>query len=416
MPNKKLILSKLESSFNFQYVIPPITSITFFQGNLDEVASQIKKRWQLIIEANPWLSGKLIKNKDHKRLQLVYSDDSPISKKTMDELFLLNPLGLKVHDKTPYQKLLEDVKIGIVKNGHALVNKPHPVVRLTLVADAEKKATKFALLFSMSHIVADGHCYYNILNMLSADGKIEALNAERKEEAIERIIDSVGRKEWGFINSAMISVNFMKGILFGKKPKIFGFYVDDNEINALKKEVKENEKPHFISTNDIITSRVFNFFKARLGLMLINLRVKLSGIINLDSGNYEAVVTYDKPGYTHPSDIRKSLNDGSPYLGIKNPLPGFFEAAFCKLGIITNWATFGKELALNNCEEILHLPLFPTNVVGSDFAIIFRPKQGKTGLIFCTKKYTKEDYENSEIPIRGLVSEDIFRQKVSSTS
>ena len=50
---------------------------------------------------------------------------------------------------------------------------------------------------------------------------------------------------------------------------------------------------------------------------------------------------------------------------------------FCRLGLITNWATFGKEVLLENCEEILHLPLFPMHVEGYEFAIIFRPKREK---------------------------------------
>ena len=40
--------------------------------------------------------------------------------------------------------------------------------------------------------------------------------------AIEKAIDAVGRKEWGFVNTPMVSVNFLKGIFFGGKPKIYG--------------------------------------------------------------------------------------------------------------------------------------------------------------------------------------------------
>ncbi len=97
MPNIKLILSELESSINFQYVIPPITTVSYFKGNLEQIAPQIKERWRLILEANPWLTGRIIKNKDHKRLQLEYSNDTPIPKETMDKHFVLNPVGLELH-------------------------------------------------------------------------------------------------------------------------------------------------------------------------------------------------------------------------------------------------------------------------------------------------------------------------------
>lgn len=409
MPIQKLKLSALESSFNFKFVIPPITSITFLEGNLEEIIPIIRYRWRLIVNANPWLTGKLIKDKSSKRLQLVYSDDIPVSENALDEIFLANPKEVNVHEKMSYKQLLKAVKPVAVKDGYAIVNKPHPTTILTLVADAKDK-NKFALIFSMSHIVADGHCYYNILNMLSNGAVVKALNPVRKEAAIEKSIDAVGRKEWGFVNTPMVSVNFLKGIFFGGKPKIYGFYVNDDQIHHHKNEVRStsNGKARFVSTNDIITSSFFNFIKARFAMMAINLRIKLPEITDVDSGNYEAVVVYDQEGYAQPTTIRQSLSQGPPYLGVKKSLPKPLEATHCTLGLITNWATFGKEIILPHSEEILHLPLFPMHVVGYEFAIIFRPKRGKLGMILCTKKYKAEDYKKSAMPLGEVVSEEIF--------
>lgn len=147
MSNKELILSELESSFNFRYVIPAITSITFLNGNLKQVALQIKERWQSIMNANPWLVGKLIRNRASKRLQLAYTDESPIPEKVIDEMFRVNPSGLEIHDKMPYKQLLENVKPVSVKDGRLIINKQYPTTLLTLVADLKQNATKFTLIF-----------------------------------------------------------------------------------------------------------------------------------------------------------------------------------------------------------------------------------------------------------------------------
>ena len=105
MPTKKLILSELESSFNFQHVIPPITVINFFTGNLKQVESRIRERWRLIVKKNPWITGRLIKNKDHKRLQLEYLSGDSVTEKHADELLYVNPPKLKLHSKLPYLKM-----------------------------------------------------------------------------------------------------------------------------------------------------------------------------------------------------------------------------------------------------------------------------------------------------------------------
>jgi len=124
-----------------------------------------------------------------------------------------------------------------------------------------------------------------------------------------------------------------------------------------------------------------------------------------DAGNYESIIVYDKGVYAKPSGIRQSLTSGKVFRGLKEKLPSFFEAATCDMGLITNWAPFSKEIKLKGAKEILHLPL--TTAKGKipyDVAIIFRPKEDKTGVIYYTSKYSKEAFLAAGLP----VSEEIF--------
>lgn len=56
-----------------------------------------------------------------------------------------------------------------IPQGRKLVNKGLPVSKLTI---ASAGAAGFAVIFSMSHTIANGGTYYQILNMISADGTI----------------------------------------------------------------------------------------------------------------------------------------------------------------------------------------------------------------------------------------------------
>jgi len=397
-------LLEIESQFISQH-ISGVSSITFYKGNLLDTALEIKDRFALILEKNPWLAGKLIRVKGQKSLELVYPDIT-VENIPINELFSLNP-PVKVHSTMAYSLLGEACIPLIVQKPKTIIKQNEFVTKLSLVEDAQDKENRFSLIFSLSHSIADGYTYYTILNMLCKDAPIYALDVERKKEVHQKALLSLGKQEYAFLNGFAHIFNAIRGVVFGKKARIYAFYLDEEKISTLKNELPKEEG--FISTNDIISSSYFSFIGARLCAMAINFRFKIKGLSHKDAGNYEGAILYDKKRFTKPSNIRKSLLNVSSYIGHCDPLPKTCEGMFCKIGLITNWASFAKNIDIHHCEQLLHLPL--TNTTGRmpyEMAVIFRAKEGKTGIIYYTQRFKKEDFNSQKLPISTLISDKIF--------
>jgi len=391
-----LTLLDIESTFIARHMAS-ISTITFFEGSLEEVQTEIYERLEGIVKENPWLCGTLNQEKGQKRLQLHYPN-SP-KKEDIKKLFEVNPKALAINSAMPYESLAKTLRPYLVKSPSEMINKESAVTRLILLSDDNKASNKFALLFSLSHSVADGHSYYNIFNMLSVKATISPLEVKRKESVMPQLIDAFGQKQYAYLKSIPHVINVFKGIFLGNKSQPYLYYVDEKKIQHLKEEVKKNHSLDFVSTNDILTSTFSNFIKSRITVMAINFRNKLEGLSDKDAGNYEGAVLYDKETYAQPLGIRKSLAS-QPYVGLKRSLPSFFEGMFCQMGLITNWASFCEELYFQNCEQTLHLPI--TNSGGNapyEMAVVFRPRAGKLGILYFSKIFTSKEFRASQLPI-----------------
>ncbi|PHR56682.1 MAG: hypothetical protein COA44_07470 [Arcobacter sp.] len=398
-------LLEIESKSLSQH-ISGISTITFYKGDIHLAAKSLKERFSLLLEANPWIAGKLVKTKQSKNLQLLYSN-TPSTNIQVELLFKVNPPDVKIHSDMPYSQLGKACSSLIVQRPTRIINKEEYITKLTLVEDTKDPQNKFSLIFSLSHSVGDGHTYYSLLNMLSKDAKIEALTVQRKEEIYAKAIKTLGKKEFAYLTSFSHVFNVFRGMICGKKAKVYAFYLDENKISELK--AKKKEEQAYISTNDILTSSFSTFTGARLCAMAINFRNKIKGLDNKDAGNYEGAILYDKRHYKSPSSIRHSLINPSSYQGLSKPLPKTFEGMFCKMGLITNWASFAKDLNLQDAKEELHLPL--TNTAGRmpyEMCVVFRAKEGKTGLIYFTQRFKKVDFNPQSLPIGKLISNKIF--------
>ena len=378
--------------------IAGVSTITFFEGDIKSVEEEIRERFKNIALVNPWLCSKLVKNKEIKRLQMLYP--STIEEKDIDNILQKNPQNLTINSKMTYDELCKEIRPYLVKSPSGMINKDKYVTSLILVQDSQE-SSKFALVFSMSHSVADGHTYYSIFNMLSNKSDITTLHVDRKEFLMNDIVDAFGTKQYNYLKSIPHVVNVFKGMFFGKRSKAHAYFIDEKKVDTIKQNVKSENG--FISTNDILTSTFSNFIDSRLTLMAINFRDKLDGLGQKDAGNYEGAVLYDKEVYKDALGIRKSLNS-KPYLGLSKALPSFFEGMFCKMGLITNWSSFCKELYFENAKQTLHMPI--TNSAGNapyEMAVVFKPMSGKLGIIYFTHKFSVDDYKNSQLPLGELI-------------
>ena len=351
-----------------------------------------------MLKANPWLGGVL--EKRGKGIGLVYDEID------INELLFLNPDGLNIHSKLSYEEITGLAEAYIVKTPKKMLNTQEKVCSLVLSKNSDHS---FSMIFSVSHSVVDGHAYYQLLNMLSEDKEISSLSVKRKYETTTQIKNAVGRDTYDYFVGVAHVFNALFGMAVAKRAKVFAYYLDKKKIADIKNAHNDFQSCEYLSTNDILTSSYGVFTKVRLLLMAINFRGKLKILNDKDAGNYEAVVLYDEKTYAKPSGIRQTLATGEPYRGLVDKLPSFFEGIRCKMGLITNWSTFSKELCFTGCKEALHLPLnHACGKMPYEFAIVFRAKGTDIGVLYYTNRFGEEDFTSSDLPIKNCISKEIF--------
>ena len=72
-----------------------------------------------------------------------------------------------------------------IKFGNKLIGNNKPLFALTVVPDKERSTDTFAIVLSISHVIVDGFCYYQILNMLNENAPLLKLSCIRKHSIME---------------------------------------------------------------------------------------------------------------------------------------------------------------------------------------------------------------------------------------
>ena len=384
-----------------------IASITFYQGDLKSAIEKIKQRAARVVEANPWLVGRLIRDKrEDKNVQLFFPQNAS-SKELVDLMFHPSPASIQVGSNMPYKQLYQASESAVIKKGIKSINQTDVVSRLTIVPDRDNEQG-FALIFSISHIAADGYTYYKIFNSLFSENPIETLQPKRHLQADKAIRTAVGAKQYDYLFSPSFILNAIKGALFGQKAKCFAYYLDSDKIADVKsKVIKKNSKINFVSTNDIITSSFIRATQARLSMTAINLRSRVDSISPQDAGNYEAALLFDHKVGASPEGIRETILNGPNFEPTIEPLPNFFKGLTCNVCIVTNWAGFTGNLFIQDCEQQLHLPLHATNLMPFDCAIIFEAKPGQLAMLVFAKRIGNDTLKSS-CEVGQSVSTKIF--------
>ncbi|WP_108807995.1 hypothetical protein [Aquimarina spinulae] len=385
-----------------------ITTITFYKGDQAHTSITLRDRLKEIINGNPWLAGRLVKNKKHKNLQLAYPS-GVIPDDVIERIFFDNPSDIKIGSEIKYDELFNISKPAIVNKGVKLINKSDPVTKLTIVPDQHSQGKGFALIFSISHVVADGYTYYKIFNQLFTDKPVEQFEAKRNQEAADRVTEVVGKKSFKFFHSAPFILNLVKGAIFGKKTKCYGFYVEPEKINIAKNQAKENSSSvDYVSTNDILTSSFAKVINSRICIMAVNLRSWIKDIDIDDTGNYAGGLLFDDDTSYHPANIRKAFQAGLPVPTNAKPLPKFWEALRCKLGLISSWADFQESHDLEKCEQLFHIPLYEAKkAFPLDSAVVFKAKPEQLAVIYFSKTVERNKFL-SNCEIDDTISSKIF--------
>ena len=420
-------LLETESSLMFFLAEPAIATISFFK-NTDHAKSMewMKRRIALLCNANPWLLGRIVKDKA-KHENLLLATPQYIIDADIDAVICSQDSSLSnISTQTPYAEMSETVakSNAIVKEGYKLVGKDSRISKFALVPVANGE---IALIVSITHAVADGYTYYKIFSMLTEGADIESLSCVRKHNFIPKMKTAIGEEETKLLLSPALMLNFIPKMLCGPKAQFDARFVDEDKVQQAKQDSEKRcadknipEGGFACSTNDILTSTFSKATKADLLLMAINLRNRLEEANDKDAGNYESVVTYDSPSSAFPELIRQSLRRGAPFIRVGgSPLPGFFKMLRVKLALITNWAfpSFKADLKLFDSSTFeltspiqIHLPIYDPSAVVCPLAVIFRPCFGKLAILYAgsSQDISHDRLVASGAPIGGSVNDTVF--------
>ena len=414
------LLKDEENSYGFMYE-QAIATITFFKGgDFKASVDAIRSQFLQVVTANPWLAGRLVTTKEGVRLRYPAKP----SESDFDALFTANDDDtLNLSPKTPYPKMTTAMyasKKVIVQRGQDSLDKDIPVALLTLsrsrpesdLAAGVGSNNSFALVWSLSHVVGDGRTYYDLFKMLQPRALVKSLTIKRIYSFSEDMRDLMGRKTFTDQETVGFGMLYTFSTMCMQPAKCAAFYLDDNRIESMKKEVKTAEPDvSFVSTNDIITSAFFKTCKTRLGWMGFDCRGRMDGIGNDLGGNYVSALTLDDGSFKTPGTIRKLLNS-PPYTTSTRPFPSFCswlcgkESAY--FGMVTNWSSFAEGLIeIDGCELEIHIPIMNTEEMMWDVMIPFTAQKGRKGVI-CWVVHSDEDALRQALPVGDLVSKDMF--------
>ena len=409
--------------------LPPVTTVTLYECAAP--VEFLRHRLAMILEKNPWVTSRIVKTATADSVvALEYAKTFDLGP-TIDQHFsLYGPGNVGFSLSMSYEELVHCLLPVQCARSKQATDEDEPLFKVAVVPiEAEDMDNNlattplqqtmtlpgFALVVSMNHTLGDGHTYYKLYGMISADKEVEVLDPVRVADFEEAKTEVIGEKENAMFTSSGISLgiigNYWGSKVTRREPQNVCIHAVDPTWMAQEKiKTKQDGQVPFVSTNDALTSWFFREMKSDINLMLVNFRSRHPSVLNLPDyhvGNYEANLPYFPGDVETPALIRQSIRDadwafrarraGSP----KTKIPGFWRLLHNKAAIITNWATFYCDVNLqdnsqNNESTIkpkLHLPIMePDGIITSvwNSAIIFRPRAGELGMLMITRRFDSD--------------------------
>ena len=234
----------------------------------------------------------------------------------------------------------------------------------------------YALVTALVHSLGDGHSYYKVHNMLSADAEPYALDPKRDYQLDDPAMhkyhsassNPVMENGFGTMRAVSTWYVWLRKLAYAAvfrqppPPVSFTYLVDRAAVEAEKKRVCA--EPHcteaFVSTNDILSSFVLRSLPPNLyynQFMAVGTRRRISGQEDNMVGNYVDGAVFSLKDKISPTLIRRVLkNGGATTLADDAPLPYWTRFVYL-FGCVTNRSTFHASLSTPMHEEVFHFPL-----------------------------------------------------------
>ena len=326
------------------------------KNKTDTLRNAVKK----VVDANPILAGRLEERKKEAELVVLFDQFKA------DDLMKVVPTPST--DLPPLEGI-EGKDLHLYLETYVIPHFPDHVSKTTrLVKDEiEDKTCLFEVLVmdlpndhacyavTMSHGIADGSIYYQVIEQLN-----EAMKCATGEKIQSHINwQASGDKCGDLLHHLIPSLVTYLGFMVGERVfKRFGPEVDDPELVLLSKEKLNQQKKllvdgdtEYLTSNDIILAALSEsmLHKAKIQTQYVNLRPRLEELETTDAGNWLATVHMGAKATSDPNIVRQVTRNGkyynSPWAGMSNILRGKFARN-------TNWA--GMKRVLD--DTAVHMP------------------------------------------------------------
>ena len=337
----------------------------------------IAQRVRDIVECNPWLLGSLIKKSTG--LDLTYSIGNISLEYEKRQTFSITN-DSQLDETSDYETISSRMK-RLAMNIKVINKKdiPYCVVLIRM------SSQKFAILFSLNHIIGDGQTSYQLYGMLNEKSKPRSLIAERIS-GFTKAKDDIMGKENSFNASAFLGfiIKVILKSVFCTMHKVEIHSVDQVAIEKLKLEHKQStdHQESFISTDDILQSWLLCQMRCDIGFVSLNFRNRIPGVTADHAGNYSDSFKLQKHDFDSPFKIRESIKS---HPRIEIPLPdSSMKAAQKKYSFMSSWVSDYEDVQLSDCNQIYHVPFVePQSALSS--SVIYRPRKGEIRVLTMSK-------------------------------
>lgn len=346
---------------------PAVSTTTFFRGTAPVKALQ--KRIEAVIKANPWLAGEYRKDPETGDFPSLWV---PQDFDASHYFEIINDADVKFG--ISYSKLEKRLKPLLVNRGKpGRAKAPAPLFKVIVI---QGRDDNFSITVSLCHTLADGHTFYNIYSMLGEGAEIKGMVAQRID-AREQIFDSMGRERLDWFMSPQSMIPFLLKMMFNRHKPIYR-YINMDWVAEQKAEYQPTAALPFVSTNDIVSSFLMNELGMDACLMAVDPRGRIAGLGKEHAGSYEGPLIFMRNEFGTPAEIRLSVQGKKPPSW--KTVPGFFQSLGMNMGVITSWTGWDTELAMEGCEQLLHIPLFARPLMAT-MVVVWRPAKGKIAIL-----------------------------------
>ena len=400
--------------------MPSITTITKLKIKEGDIVPHLRAKVTEMIKQNPWLAGRLTRTSASLKVDFRYN--ATCSPDIANEHLSIVKYEEEDDDMTYGQYLKSFHKYSVLRGGQCINNSHGKLFAVTIVYSTN--SDDVYLVFSLSHMIADGFTFYQLYNMLDSSTPVRPLEATRSTLYEPELVKLFGKEHaswhhnW-FIPVGLLACSFFRPRMQGYIMKVSNEWLEKQKAAFQTRQTNENStssgnKPEYISTNDILTAWHNKISGGNVHVMALNLRNRVPIFTNEMAGNYENTMIYNTPcdGHT-PEAIRRSLET---FQNNSNTMPGALKTLLRNGSLTTNWSSFYKQIKLSTsittgatkadmvdstlgCQQIVHLPLMTAEEmsVWREFMCIFQLDAEHKGLLIYTRKLTAQQLEASGV-------------------